>query len=130
MDERTGGARDHAPSLEYAMRPSIGNVHGATTAFNRAGCAWVSAESALLTDLARGEWGFDGYFITDMASSNAASIMAYDDGVMAGTDLYLGAGRESALAEWAYSPTFCMRMREACHRILLRWSITARRWTE
>ena len=55
MDERTGGARDHAPSLEYAMRPSIGNVHGAMTAFNRAGCAWVSAESALLTDLARGE---------------------------------------------------------------------------
>ena len=55
--------------------------------------------------------------ITDMAST-FASYMTFDDGIMNGTDLYLGAGDEYSLSDYAYSIPFRLRVREACHRVL------------
>jgi len=104
--------------FEYAMRPSMGNVHGIMTAFNRAGCIWVSASKELMINMSRDEWGFDGYSITDMAGSNAGSFMVYSDGIINGTDCFLGDGDESKLAELAKNPAFAERMREASHRML------------
>lgn len=103
--------------FEMAMRPSIGNAHAIMTSFNRAGCIWTSASSELMINIVRNEWNFDGYSITDMADS-FAYYMTYDDGIMNGTDLYLGAGNEYALSDYAYSIPFRLRVREACHRVL------------
>ena len=104
--------------FEYAMRPSMGNAVGAMSGFNRAGVIWTGASRALQINVSRNEWDFEGYFITDMASANGALYMTYDDGIYNGTDLFLGSGSKSALAEWRNSNAFRNRVREAAHRVL------------
>ncbi len=42
-----------------------GGTVGVMSAFNRIGPDWCGASSALLQDLLRKEWGFDGYVISD-----------------------------------------------------------------
>ena len=68
--------------------------------------------------IAREEWDFQGYFITDMASSNGALFMTYDDGIFNGTDLFLGNGSKTALKDWKGNIAFRNRVREAAHRVL------------
>lgn len=103
---------------EYAVNPFRGNAHAVMSSFNRAGALWTSASENLVQNILRGEFGFDGYVITDMASSNAALFMTYVDGFMNGTDLYLGSGSETALDEYKSSVTFANRIRESAHRLL------------
>lgn len=104
--------------FELALRPSLGNGHAIMTSFNRAGCIWVSASDNLLININRNEWGFDGYSLTDMASSNGASYMTYVDGFANGTDLFLGSGSTTALADYKSSAYFAKRMRDAAHHVL------------
>ncbi len=104
--------------FEHAMRPSMGGVLGAMSSFNRAGSLWTGASHALQIDLCRDEWDFQGFFITDMASSNGALFMTYDDGVFNGTDLFLGSGSKTALRDWKGNMAFRNRVREAAHRVL------------
>ena len=42
-----------------------GGAKGIMSAYNRIGDQWCGGSSALLTDLLRNEWGFDGFVITD-----------------------------------------------------------------
>ena len=104
--------------FEYSMGLKYANGHGAMSAFNRAGCLWIGASNALQNIIARDEWGFEGYFITDMAQSNGKLYMTFDDGITAGTDLYLQSGSKTLLKEWKDSLTFKNKVREASHRIL------------
>ena len=104
--------------FEYAMRPSIGGVYGAMSSFNRAGTEWVGASRELQIDIARGEWDFREYFITDMAEGNGVLYMVYPDGIYNGTDLFLGNGSKTALAKWRDNDAFKTRVREAAHRVL------------
>ena len=105
--------------FEYAMRPSMGaGALGAMSSFNRVGALWTGASKALQLDISRNEWNFQGYFITDMASSNGALFMTFDDGVFNGTDLFLGSGSKTALKEWKSNIPFRNRVREAVHRVL------------
>lgn len=78
----------------------------------------AGAHDVLLNDIMRGEFGFDGYCITDMADSNGAFYMTYQDGVTGGTDCWLGNGSEDALNSFRGNATFAQDMRESCHRIL------------
>lgn len=104
--------------FEYTLGKTMGNAHGCMSGFNRAGTEWVGAANALQNVIAREEWGYEGYFITDMASSNGALYMTFDDGIMSGTDLYLGAGTKTSLKQWKSSLTFKNKVREAVHRLL------------
>lgn len=104
--------------FEYSLAPSKGNGHAVMSGFNRVGTDWAGADDELLNGIIRGEFGFDGYCITDMADSNGASYMTYQDGVMNGTDCWLGNGSETALASLAENASFAQNMRESCHRIL------------
>lgn len=106
--------------FEYALSSSegMGNAHAVMSAMNRAGCDWVGANTNLLGNIMRGEWDFDGYCITDMAASNTAFIMNYQDGISRGTDLFLGSGATDALNAYKNNAAFAERMREASHRIL------------
>ncbi|MCR5783520.1 MAG: glycoside hydrolase family 3 C-terminal domain-containing protein, partial [Clostridia bacterium] len=54
-----------------AFEPAIkeaGSV-GVMSAYNRIGSEWCGASRALLNDLLRNEWGFDGYVISDYSSN-------------------------------------------------------------
>ena len=105
--------------FEYATAPSRGNAHGVMSSFNRAGCIWTSASEVLMEDILRGEFGFDGAVLTDMALGQNA-YMTYDS-FMYGTDLFLDPnGSEKAFDSYRYasSATFRNRIREAVHRHL------------
>lgn len=104
--------------FEMALRPSKGNGHAMMSSFNRAGCIWTGASRELQMNIVRDEYGFDGYFITDMADSNGA-YMTYDDGIYNGTDIFLGNGKnQEVMTSLKENKAYCQRMREACHRVL------------
>lgn len=42
-----------------------GGAKGIMSAYNRIGAEWCGGSKALITDLLRNEWGFDGFVITD-----------------------------------------------------------------
>lgn len=104
--------------FEYSLAIDEGNSHAAMSSFNRIGTTWAGASNSLQNNVLRDEFGFDGYIITDMASSNGASYMTYQDGFLNGTSCFLGSGSSSALDSFKDSPTFASKMREATHRIL------------
>ncbi len=56
--------------LRAFERPvKTGGTVGVMSAYNRVGADWCGANSALLQDLLRGEWGFEGYVISDYSSN-------------------------------------------------------------
>lgn len=63
-----------------------GNNHGLMSSYNRIGTVWSGGCEALLTDVLRGEWGFEGAVVTDYA--NAKHLNA-DQALMAGGALML-----------------------------------------
>lgn len=64
------------------MCMSSNNAQGVMTAFNRAGTSFVGAYKNLLEGIARNEWGYQGWFVTDMI--NGADYMNWRDVTAAG----------------------------------------------
>lgn len=103
--------------FEYAVAPDHGKAHGVMSSFNRTGCIWTSASAELMENILRGEFGFDGAVLTDMALGQNA-YMTYDAFIY-GTDLFLDPnGSGSALNSYASSITMRNKVREAVHRYL------------
>lgn len=103
--------------FEYAVSPSKGNAHGIMSSFNRAGCIWTSASTELMENILRGEFGFDGVVLTDMALGQNA-YMSYD-AITNGTDLFLDpTGDQTQFDTYAESTTFRNAVRQAVHRYL------------
>ncbi len=50
-----------------------GKAKGVMSAFNRIGTVWAGGSKALLTDVLRGEWGFDGFVVTDFCSNGTGT---------------------------------------------------------
>lgn len=86
------------------------------SAFNRVGATWAGGNYALLTGLARNEWGFNGWIVTDSANS-AAPHMDSSQMIRAGGDSRLRSNEnnyqydENNSAEYHYA-------REAIHHLL------------
>jgi beta-glucosidase len=53
------------------------------SSFNRIGATWAGGSRALMTDVLRGEWGFEGFAVTDF---NLYEYMSPDQGIWAGSD--------------------------------------------
>ena len=102
--------------FEYATAPDKGNAHAVMSAFIRIGTTWVSAHSGLITDILRGEWGFDGYVITDYAGGGLQYMIPLD-GVMAGTDCWLMNG-DMDFTAYKENATVVSAMQQAVKRIL------------
>jgi beta-glucosidase len=62
IDERTLREIYLVP-FEHAVRH--GGALGVMTGYNRLNGMWCSEHEGLLTDILRGEWGFDGFILTD-----------------------------------------------------------------
>mgnify|MGYP002796718764 CR=1 FL=1 len=56
------------------------------TAFNRVGLTWGGHSSDIQDGILRGEWGFQGFVITDAAGVN--SYMHSGEALMNGTDMF------------------------------------------
>ncbi|WP_040195840.1 beta-glucosidase [Candidatus Soleaferrea massiliensis] len=78
-----------------------GGAMGIMSAFNRLGETWCGASSALLNDLTRGEWGYDGFVLTD---AWIGGYMIAPDAAYAGNDTMLsfGGASKAALADYSY----------------------------
>ena len=102
---------------------AVGGAMNVMNSFGRVGVVWTGAHEGLMTNILRGEWGMDGFTLTDYSNTGAT----YDifSGIMAGTDSWDnsagGVGtRVDKLKKYDISqdPALANRMREATHRIL------------
>lgn len=104
-----------------------GNTHAIMSGFNRLGTTWCGSHGGLLNEVLRGEWGFDGFVITDMdacdTTTHCTVYMYAPAAVCGGTDIYDGndngnhkrSDQLNAYKEDAYVVS-CMR--QAAARIL------------
>ncbi len=114
--------------MNYLRRNEDGSYENATrevpasqalmTAFNRIGATWTGGHYGLLTGVARNEWGFNGWVITDSAGS-AGEWMNASQMIEAGGVSKLA--QSEGLAKWTYDesdPAEYHYAREAMHRLL------------
>lgn len=64
-----------------------GEANAVMSSFNNLGATWTGANYALLTEILREEWGFEGTVITDWFANDAC--MDPRQGVLAGNDIWL-----------------------------------------
>ncbi len=113
--------------FEIAIRQ--GGAHNVMTAFSRVGVVWSSAHSGLMTTVLRGEWGMDGYAISDYTTSGATTSVhkrtTYDPylAVIAGTDTFDSSMKTAQYqflksVDYKNDPHLVLAMRQACKRIL------------
>lgn len=73
----------------FEMSVRDGGATAMMASMNRIGSRWTGGHKGLMTNTLRGEWGFNGFVVTDQASY---SVFAYEDlreRLEAGTDLWL-----------------------------------------
>lgn len=71
----------------FRMLVQEGGCTGVMSSYNRIGAVWAGGSTALLTNVLRGEWGFQGTVITDYADHHA--YMNGDQMLRAGGDLWM-----------------------------------------
>ncbi|MBQ8080975.1 MAG: glycoside hydrolase family 3 C-terminal domain-containing protein [Clostridia bacterium] len=71
----------------FQMAVEEGNAHGIMLSMNRIGTTWTGDHYNLMTNVTRGEWGFDGIFITDYLGSMDTEMI--DKFLAAGGNLIL-----------------------------------------
>lgn len=94
-------------------------AYATMTSFNRLGYTWAGGDRGMLTNIARDEWGFRGFHLTDYSNSN--SYMDVVQGVMAGGDGWDcndASKWTEKLKGYSNDPAVCSAMREATKHIL------------
>lgn len=103
--------------FEYCV--TEGGSIAAMAGMNRIGARWVGAHKGIMTDVLRGEWGFEGMVITDQAS---VASMLYQDmisGLWAGTDLWLNTNSSLwSLDEWKDNATVMSNVQRAASNVI------------
>lgn len=100
-----------------------GETVGMMSAFNRVGAVLSGYNHALLTDVLRGEWGFNGTVITDWFMSDSY-MNDYTKGVLAGNDLWLsGSGDLSANLDLS-NPAVAYAARQSAKSIIYTYMTT------
>lgn len=104
------------PYLDAEGEPQTTTVGalGIMSSFNLLGTTWAGGSTALMTDVLREEWGFDGFVITDF---NLYDYMYADQGIAAGSDLQLTFAGSKVMQD-TESAAAVHNMRTAMHHIL------------
>ncbi|WP_082105250.1 glycoside hydrolase family 3 C-terminal domain-containing protein [Demequina subtropica] len=87
---------------------------GVMSSFNRIGGTWAGGSEALLSDVLRDEWGFEGFVISDF---NLYPYMNPNQGISAGTDLTLTFQPSKSFGDTS-SAKAVTDIRNATHNIL------------
>ena len=113
-------------AFEIAIKE--GGSVGIMSSFNFIGSTWAGGSKALMNDVLREEWGFEGVAVTDWTNPGTMPVNA---GLRAGNDLWLG--KNSAYsAKSAYNETpddVHFLLRQACKRILYAAANSNAVWT-
>lgn len=88
---------------------------GLMTSYNRIGAAWAGGSRALLTNLLRDEWGFDGVVITDF--SDHAEYMNGNVMLRAGGDLWMQM-MSGSISDASGSVDYLLALRTASKHVL------------
>ncbi len=99
-----------------------GGSTGIMTSYGRIGAVWTGGSEALLTEVVRGEWGFQGAFLTDYADHH--DFMNGDQMLRAGGDLWMdGFGNNGSFRSSfdTSSNAFNTALRSATKNILYMW---------
>lgn len=98
-----------------------GCMKGLMSAFNRVGCTHSSAHGGMMNGILRGEWGFNGYMMTDAVKS--AQYFQPRECLMAGNDLMLHSSNNGKI--WNFTAdtvkddiVLQAKLRETVHRKL------------
>ena len=107
--------------FEGAVRD--GGAKGVMVSMNRIGPRWTGGHAGLMTDVLRGEWGFEGFATTDQATFPTFAYADIREGLEAGTDMWLNAGdiMFNENVEQIDATTWS-RVREAAKRILFQYA--------
>lgn len=100
-------------AFEYVVKD--GECTGLMSAFNRLGTKWSGSHKGLLTNVLRGEWGFEGFVISDCAWREYMGVV---DGLMAGNDCILDTVDLTLYDQAKTNPTVAKALRESVHRVL------------
>ena len=96
-----------------------GNPGGLMIAMNRVGSKWVGANYGLMTGTLRNEWGFSGFATTDQATFPTFNYCDIEQGLEAGTDMWLNAAELMGNSDPSgLSASTMQRACTAAHRIL------------
>jgi len=100
---------------------------GVMSGYNRLGAVWCGASAALLGDLLRGEWGFEGYVVSDFSSnftgvgymSPVLAVYNGNDAILAGINFLVIPSHYLAVqAAYRRDPAgFGAALRAACKNI-------------
>ncbi len=101
-----------------------GGSTGIMTSYGRVGAVWTGGSEALLTEVCRNEWGFNGTFITDY--SDHRTYMNGDQMLRAGGDLWMDGYDAADIGPGTFtmstnSPAYDYALRSATKNILYMW---------
>jgi len=92
-------------------------TRGVMSSFNRIGTRWTGGDYRLMTEILRGEWGFEGLVISDYKTDN--SVMDSRQMLYAGNDLILASLSNLLWTDCDFSsPEDVQILRNATHNIL------------
>lgn len=108
------------------LKKDGGNAHAIMSSFCRLGTIWNGDSTNLMKNVARGEWGFDGFIVTDADACDTTTHCTYymyaPRAVGSGaTDLYDGVDnhtRADQLSEFNSDAYLVTAMREATKHVL------------
>ena len=93
------GRENELRSFDIALRDSSA-TSGLMTGLNRLGCTHTAASDGLINGVLKGEWGWDGFLITDSVKST--DYFQPTNALFAGNDLMLGGATNGPT--WGYTP--------------------------
>lgn len=98
----------------FELTVKEGESKAVMTTWSRIGTTWAGGSKALLQNVLRDEWGFEGFVITD--NSMMGDFQNADQAIAAGNDMMLSSiQKEITIDETAEGRQL---MRKACHNIL------------
>ncbi|MDR0380971.1 MAG: glycoside hydrolase family 3 C-terminal domain-containing protein, partial [Oscillospiraceae bacterium] len=83
----------------FELATDIGKPWSVMSSYNRPNGKYASANTWLLTDVLRGDWGFDGFVMTDWGG---AHDIPTDNWVEAQNDLAMPSGNLTQVTNWVY----------------------------
>lgn len=95
-----------------------GGANAIMSSFNRLGATWTGGSYALLTEILRNEWGFNGSIVTDYSSGG--DYMNVDQGLRAGNSIWLNGLRAVTCKghDDKTSPTAIKCARNSAHDVI------------
>lgn len=97
-----------------------GGATGIMTSYGRIGSTWTGGSEALLTELVRTEWGFQGAILTDYADHH--DFMNGDQMIRAGGDLWMDGWNDNGSYRWnTNSDAFKNALRNATKNVTYMW---------